>query len=369
MLFSPSLVRTEYLCNLSAIAASSFTVRIHAGILEKKRSWAKLWYFLRGLDPEGSGYGQIGVGDLIRWLGASESTIYQWLREAKRDGAVRRWVCRRGVLYIRLGGLRRITRTLNLSTRSKGIQPWGVCAVVSLFEIHNLRALATAATAQRLQQLARFAAWRSLPKAARRAYKLPQPEQFFPEGEHEGFSHGNATGNLPPCVLHIGKRRVFVSKGYVPFGTSQSAIAVERSYCDRTVQRHLKAAGMDSRQVVQQKAAYRRISQAMDWEGSIEAEENICLHTRRGEFYLTDQSGKVGKTHTQPIKPGRIFKYADRYWLYRTNLYSPLFELCTLRASRRQYDRESVLQQTAAPGDTTVCIINDFIDFEDIASE
>lgn len=330
-----------------------FTVRIHSGIVEKSQTWARLWYLLRCLDREGSGFIRISLVEISQMLAAGISTTYQWLREGKEAGAFRWWRCRRGELRVALGGLFRVCKHLGLTPDSAkkwtGLAPWGATAEVPVFQIltlAGLRASATVALTQRLQQLSRYAAWRKLPAAARKTYRLPQPEELFDRENKHRLSHDSAQTGSIPCLLHVGPRRVFVSKGFIPFGVSREAIARERSYqCDRTISRHIALIGTPTKQLVQTKAAYGRIQQGIEWQApSFSPETDIQLSWRwekgqvwEGEYYLTEPSGRVGGAYTHRVTSERFFTYGGRHWIYRTNLYKPELHLCKMSASRASY--------------------------------
>lgn len=365
------------------------TVRIHSAVCKKSHTWARLWYLLRAFDRQGSGCANIPMAQICQLLGVSSSTVYEWLRKGKEVSAFR-WYrvsqCRG--LRVRLGSLHRVCEALGLvdSQGSKISSPWGVVAEVPLHEaIAHLRALATVATTQKLQTLSRWAAWRSLPAAARKAHRLPQPEEFFKPGLAGATSHTTngrtrspdkasqsvkdqddeqrRSDDLPQgrirCLLHVGSKRIFVSKGLVPFGTSQPAIALERGYSDRTIQRQVKALGVPYRQLVQAKAAYGTIRQALEHDAdSCQPEKNISWQVRSDRFdgsgVLTDQSGTVGKTHSVTVTPERFFNYGGKDWIYRCNLYQPTLKLCTMRRSVSNY-RKRMLQKSAVAGGTTCC--------------
>lgn len=405
MLLCLSLLPYLHISKLGAIA-NRFTVRIHTAIVTKGCSWAKLWYFLKGLDRASSGFGSIRLEDISYWLGAGESTIYQWLREGKTAGAFRWWKCQRGILRVALGGLFAVCRQLGLDpdldkaqvnsrqkfNRAKGLAlhegvkqgfaPWGATAEISLFEIstlQKLRAAGTAAITQRLQQLSRFAAWRSLPNHIRQKpnYRLPQPGDFFQEKQHRQLSDDSASGSLPRCCIHIGKRRVFVSKGFIPFGTSQTAIARERNICDRTVRRHLDLVGIDRRQIVQSKAEYRAAQECLLHDaGSLRVSDEVELwesHSQDGEYRLTER--RLGQPYTYKVGEVRFTRIQSRFftygkkpktWLYRCNLYNPTLKLCTMSAARSRHRRycevaqarerrAAMLQTLDAPVDVTRC--------------
>lgn len=313
---------------LAAAILTRFTVRIHSGIVEKGRSWAKLWYLLRALDINGSGFCQIEMSTIRELLTIRNSTIRQWLREGIRVGAFRHWRVNGESLRVALSSLHKLCLALG-----QGELGFGVVTEIPLTCLHRWRSFATAAVAQREQQLSRFAAWRSLPSRARKHYKLPHPDALL-NCQPRRLSDVSATGSIR-CVLHVGKRRVFVSKGFIPFGTSQESIARERSLCDRTVRRHLAALGIERRQICQAKAAYRSIAQAIEWDSpSFAPEPDICLS--HGNI-LTERSGIVGVPHSQRVGRNRFFHYADKDWIYRCNIYEEALPLLTMRRSNRNY--------------------------------
>lgn len=305
-------------------------------------------------------------------LGAGFSSIYQWLREGKAAGAIRWWRCQQGILSVAIGGLFPVCRSLKLEApatdRKIGIAPWGVTAEVGLHQIldlKSLRAAATASATQRLQQLSRFAAWRKLPAPARKAYRLPQPGDFFPE-ENQRLSDNSAKGSLR-CVIHLGKRRIWTSRGFIPFGVSQNAIARERGICDRTVRRHLALMDVGRRQVVQSKAEYKVAAECLVQDaGGCEISENVHLRSSPYDpaYWLNEKglggfhavkAGNVGFDRIQ----SRFFTYGKKpkTWLYRTNLYNPTLKLCSVAATRSNYRR---LTRGTAPKDVPPNVLQTF---------
>lgn len=336
-------------------------MRVHSRIAVKGNSWARLWYFLRAIDQVGRGQvDEVPLKFLQFWLEAGSSTIYQWLREGKTLGAFRHWEVKKGNLKVIFGGLLPLCRNLKLfeippandgGTRKKrrqaGIGSWGVTAEVQLYqvlELESLRAIATGATVQRLQQLSRYAAWRKLPAAVRNpnpntTLHLPQPTEFFDSGDSS--SHDSATGELK-FVLKITDKWISVSKGFTPFGTSQATVAKERGYRTVTVQRHLKAIGMEAKQIIQTKSAYGKIRQALEWSSvsfAPEPEIQLSYSVRSDSYRLTEPSGgRHGDPYTFPIQSGRLFRHGDREYIYRQSLYKPLFKLCKMSATRKAYN-------------------------------
>lgn len=388
-----------YLCNeiLSRLSILALPVRVHSRVAVKGHSWARLWYFLRAIDQEGRGkLEDIPLEFLNFWMGTKTSTLYQQLREGKAARAFQKWRVRKGKLGVVLGGLYPVTCKLGYTRdehpedilnpkeayvgkrtkgRKPGLLPWGTTVTIQLFQIlslEGLRAIATAATTQRLQQLARYAAWRNLPKAIRhpihpdgkpRTKHLPQPTEFFEETNRP--SHSFDKGGIQ-FVLQISDKWVSVSKGFVTYGTAQSSVAQERGYLSKTtVQRHLKAVGIESKQIIQVKAAYGKIRQALHWSSmSFAPEPDISLNYNvwTDSYRLTEPSGgHHGNLFTYPVNKERFFKHSDREYIYRTSLYRPCLHLCRMNACREDYknwlvpppyirSKKGVLQNSASNG-------------------
>ncbi len=307
---------------------------------------------------------RLPIVTISQLLGAASSSIYQWLREGKAAGAIRWWKCQRGNLRIAIGGLFSVCRaSFSEGTNKQGRAPWGVPSEVGLHEIlslQSLRAVATASTAQRLQQLSRFAAWRKLPAPARKIYKLPQPEAFFQSETTDRLSNDHAQGSIR-CVIHIGKRRIWTSRGFIPFGVSQNAIASERNVSDRTVRRHLALLDVNRRQVVQSKSEYRLAAECLGHDaGAVEPSEDVSLRSSvDGSYYLSEKglggrhTIKVGEVGFHRIK-SRFFTYGakPKVWLYRCNIYKPSVKLCTMRSRRTEFKRTTT---NSRRGDVTGC--------------
>ena len=201
-----STLQTLSIRFLARVILHRFTVRIHAGLVSEAGPWIKIWYLLRALDVNGSGFYSGNLSTICQLLAASSSTIRQWLREGVRAGAIRRWWVRGQRLSVALTSLHKTCIAIGLNHAG-----WGPTAEVPLTDLPQLRPLATAIITQREQQLSRFAAWRSLPtQELRQTYRLPQPEEFF-DWKPRRLSDTLPSGSLR-CVIHVGKRRVFVSK-------------------------------------------------------------------------------------------------------------------------------------------------------------
>lgn len=335
-------------------------MRVHSRIAVKGNSWARLWYFLRAIDQVGRGRVDVPIELIQFWLDAGASTIYQWLREGEAIGAFKQYRIREGKVGVRSGGLLPLSRNLGFTDnpppidpkgsrkkRRRGIGPWGVTTEVQLLDIlslESLRAIATGATVQRLQQLSRYAAWRKLPKEVRHPQRnltlhLPQPLEFFSD---QLSSHDSAEtiGEIKFC-LKITDKWISTSKGFTPYGTAQATVALERGYSKVTIQRHLKAIGMESKQIIQTKAAYGKIRKALHWSSmsfAPEPEIQLTYKVSTDSYTLTEPSGgRHGDPYTYPVNEGRFFKHGDREYIYRQSLYKPTLKLCKMAASRKAY--------------------------------
>ncbi len=326
---------------LAAAIQRQLTVRVHSGIISAPgATWTKLWYLLRALDIKGSGFCRVNLTQVCQLLRVSASTVRQWLREGKAAGAFRWWkFSQKQGLRVALGSIYKVCLGL-------GLNSWGVVAEIPLHQaITCLRATATAAVTQREQQLSRFAAWRALPAEARKVYRLPHPEAFF-DGTHR------PSDNLPRggirCLIHLGERRIFTSKGFIPFGVSQKSVGQERRLSDRTVRRHLNQLRIEKRQIVQAKSAYGEIKEALRWDSpAIAPEPDISMRRIGQAVILTEPSGHVGKPHSTAIRAERFFSYGDRNYIYRCNLYRPGLQLRSTRYSILNYKR--LLKKRACP--------------------
>jgi len=315
---------------LAGIILRRLTVRIHAGLISEGGSWMKIWYLLRALDIQGSGFYSGNLSTICQLLAASSSTIRQWLREGLRAGAIRRWWVRGQRLSVALTSLHKTCIAIGLNHAG-----WGATAEIPLTDLHQFRPLATATITQREQQLSRFAAWRSLKPKNRREYKLPQPEEFF--SWKPRLSDTLPKGSIR-CVIHVGVRKVFTSLGFIPYGVSQPTIAFHRGRSDRTVRRHLDQLGIEKRQICQAKGPYGELIEAMRWDSpSIAPTPDISLSHHRDGWWLYEPSGRVGKPHSFQVRPERFFTYGGRHYIYRCNVYRPELKLCSMSRSILNY--------------------------------
>lgn len=345
--------KKESICTKN-IDILSIEVKTHSQLM--RFPWVRLWYYLRAIDMIGwrrsDGSPQIYFSGLVRIsfqetkqiLNCAGSTLYQWLREAREAGAIYKYQCEGDRLRIRLGGLFNVCRTL-------GIKKWGAVAVLPLGEVlENCREIATAITVQQLQEQSRYAARKSLLKSESKVFTMPVASDVVQRGKKTA-SHKPVRGatNIP-FLLHVGAKRAFVSKGFIPFGVSQVAVAAELNISDRTVRRHLASSEVESLQLVQAKHAYRFIK------AGVELNLNNCLIEPGISFELTDRSiilhepnglssskrkggHSIPLTNTLSGECDRFFNYYGQTWIYRCNLYSLSYEFNSMKFARRKYKK------------------------------
>jgi hypothetical protein len=229
----------------------------------------RLWYVLRAIDDTGSGWLVTSFTQLRLLLRCASSTLYQWLRECKMIGAIRTYARKGDALTVWLGSRNAICHHL-------GLDDWGTTELVELREIINLvdaRAQASTATVARQQQASRHAAlYKLTPDERRKQKKLPLPEEIF---KRQGVCLLNTGrwGTSIPYVLKVTSGKVFVSKGFVPFGCSQKSVSNSLGMSDRTLRRHLDLLDIDRRQVLQSKSGYANLYRN-------------CLRTPRGGGHI-----------------------------------------------------------------------------------
>lgn len=328
-------------------------------------SWARLWYYLRAIDAKGwrrkaansqpnDTYCQnsglikdISFQETKRYLGCSGSTLYQWLREARVAGAVYEYRRKGDRLRIRLGGLFNVCRT-------NGLRRWGAVAVLPLKEVLNkCRELATAIAIQQLQEKSRYAAHKTLSKGEKQTFKIPDAFDVIEKGRTASLKPDRGANKIP-FLLHVGAKRAFVSKGFIPFGASQGAIASELAISDRTVRRHLVKLGVESRQLVQAKHAYRFIKAGIQLNlGDALIEPNISYQIGDRSLLLHEPNGSTNSKreggHEIPMSGNslssdcdRFFNYYGKTWIYRCSLYDLAYEFSSMRFARRKYKKQGV---------------------------
>lgn len=316
-------------------------MRVHSRIL--RQDWAKLWYLLR-LDD--SGHVIIPLEIVQTLLSSSASNIYRWLRDGKKLGAFRRYKVRKGILEVYLGGLFKVCWHLNLRN-------WGTVAEVPLWEVNQLRPLATEITTQSFQQKSRYAANHKLKHKHRKHYGAIYPNELF-ESNRQSL-HKSEVGEVP-CVLHISQSRVFVSRNFVCFGASQDSISRELLIHPSTVRRHQAQLRMEKKQLCQKKGEYAQINAALKHEateyhaidphGSGKntrvgySESGDTVHFEDGIPLGAKKQVPNAYSLTSENFSQRFFtlgKTQKTTWMAKTNIYRENRKLTTMRAARSKY--------------------------------
>ena len=327
------------------ILLSGYIVRIHSRIA--RHPWARLWYLLRGFDFDGSGHGTISLEDVENILGCSEKTIYRWLQQGKRKGAFNSYHIRKGELEVYLGSLFRVCVKLNW-------KKWGVVGECPLADVNaHIRAITTGIVTQQFQQKSRYAADQKLKPQYRKQFGTAHPNSLL---KNVGQSSLKPDVGEVPRVLHISERRIFVSKNFTVFGTSQATIASEFYIHPITVQRHHAQLGTTRRQLCQKKGEYTHIKQALE-HGS----DDFQALDPMGSGQYTDVGFKIAGDQalfSDGVPLGAKKKTPNRYptsadglerrlfttgkkrkttWLAKCNVYSEEFTLTTMRAAQRKF--------------------------------
>jgi len=330
---------------LSYATGDDVPVRVHARIA--MHPWAKLWYYCRALDDQGSGFIEISKRQARGFFRIGASTLYEWLRSGRQAGAFRDYRAKGDRLKIWLGSLVKVCRTLNL-------EEWGTTATIALTEVRSLKSHAIAATCQQLQDRSRYAAWRSQKSKERKVFKLPTADQIFQKNQ---ASDKPSRGQIP-FLLHKGDRVAFVSKGFVPFGVNQHTVGAGVGRSERTVRRHLDYLDIERLQIAQSKTAYAGITAAathfargsevepgIRWEMLDDdwmfPEDRIRLFEPNGLSSARKQDGHV-------VVKRRFFNFGGKCWLLRTNIYNLQY---SLRSMAKRRDSYKILMGLATPSD------------------
>ena len=327
-------------------------VRVHSGLLVA-HPCSKLWYFLRSLDRENKGWVVIGEDDL-KPLNASTKTIYRWLAEGKQRGFFWHSTWRNGKLFVRLGGLYRVSKFLK-------IESWGVVAEIPLSMLlvsNGRRMVASAITTQDLQERSRYAANRQRSQLERKCFEFPTVDQLLNQDQTSQQMTKINRGGIRGLIFR-GQRRIFVGRRFVPFGVSQPTVAkkltIGPTSCGVsrwTLRRHLDKLEVTKRQIMQAKPEYKeiytRINQgATSWE--CKSDSNIffnwvdtgviCINEPNG-----DSSGRREGGHK--INLDRLNKYQRTVWLPRCNIYDLTFELTSMKYARYKWKESLALLAT-----------------------
>lgn len=318
------------------IILGTYAVRVHTRI--SREPWARLWYLCRALDSDGSGHLVLPLPVVQAFLDCSEKSVYRWVAQAKKVGAFRTYKVKTGEIW--LGSMFTVCRNMNL-------RYWGAVGVVPLGQVlTQLRSLTTGIVTQKFQQRSRYAANSKLKPNYRSSYGAPHPNELLKD---IGQSSPKSAAGEVPCVLHISSSRVFVSKNFIHYGTSQHAISCELGIHTRTVRRHQRALGMHRRQLCQTKIEYHQLNHALE-HNAPECWAFTGTKTEVGYQVMGDAvafsdgiplGAKKKRVNSYQIDAdgfnSRFFKVGDKIFMNRCNLYREVFNLAAMTAARRKY--------------------------------
>lgn len=336
-----------YLLSICALAAvlptqiRSFDamdiVRIHSKVCFE--SWAKLWYLCRAVDFVGSGSVELSLLEVCLFFNCAPSTVYEWLRSGREQQGFRSYSRRGDRLKIWLGSLASVSLRLGLG------RDWGAVAKVPISHLLELKAHAAAVSTQRLQEQSRYAARRSLRKKERQFWKLPTAQAIIEQASKS--SDKPAQGEIP-CLIWCGKRVVFVSRGFIPFGCSQQGVGKEIGRSDRQLRRYLSQLEVESRQLAQTKTAYGLIDAGcrLGANHGTYAEQDVHYTRLTDDWIFPDDKIKLfernGRTSSQKkdghtVTKGRFIRAFGKVWLLRNNIYDLNYCLCNQKQALRRY--------------------------------
>jgi hypothetical protein len=320
------------------IILGTYTVRVHTRI--GREPCARLWYLCRALDKDGSGHLTLPLPVVQTFLDCSDKSVYRWLQDGKKIGAFRRYKIKAGMITVYLGGMFQVCYNLNLKR-------WGDVAVVPLAQVlSDLRSLTTGIVTQSFQQKSRYAANRQLKPEYRKLFGAPHPNELVKDTKQSSLK--SPEGEVP-CVLHTSSSRIFVSKSFIHYGTSQKAVSCELGIHKRTVRRHQKQLGMNRRQLCQAKIEYNQLRHARNNDASefwafTGTKTDIGYQVMGDAIVFSDgiaPGAKKRQPNTYQIDAtefdGRLFKVGDKVFMNRCNIYREQFTLTTMSAARRKY--------------------------------
>ena len=192
-----------------------------------------------------------------------------------------------------------------------------------------------------MQSAAHYAAKTNIKRNLRKAYSPPTAEEILEQASRPYQETG--CGDLP-FLLHIGPRRVFVSKNFVAFGASQQGIGNGLGICSRTVQRHQQAISLERRQIMQSRSDYGRVRFGINHEASFYSPDPTLHLIACGNDYILSEYHQARSAKSKPynrvVTKESFSNYYDKWWVYRCNIYATPFRLCSMRAARKYFSRQ-----------------------------
>lgn len=261
--YQASLVATPLIGLASYFSSrleSTRKVTVHVGILRELKQAAKLYYYLRWANPDGSGKVEYSHAEVCRFFKVKPRTVQHWHTTLTKCGAIRAgYKCldyNKGHYIVGLGSLHKVW--FNLSSGSE--KTWGASAEVPLNELPgNVNRLAVQIETLHLQQASqRHAKALLAPQRDKDGVKVKKyqvrkvlPANDLIQGKRIlSLKHPNSLmENLPPEEKLLGSKkffyrvtdkRVWISDRLVAYGTCQARIKNELRFRDsRTIRRHL----------------------------------------------------------------------------------------------------------------------------------
>ena len=269
-----------------------------------RQLWARLWYFCRTINKEGSGRVKILVPEILILLGISRSSFYRWLKVGKTAGAFR------GYRSINEHTIEIILGSKTVVCEKLGVTDWDSTTEIPLWQLFNnpelplWKSMGIKPNRVKLRQQVTFfqAHWmerRSVEAAKeeerKRIRKIKNRRKvYLPK-----FRGGN--GKLASQLSAA--RSVRFSRKHLPTGASQEGIGNSLGITDQTVRQHLR--GVERIQVMYKVKA-------------LEAEAEL--------FYAQETGAK-----------SLIFKRQGEYYRYGTNLYNLKFRQHSEFTQRLKY--------------------------------
>ena len=338
-----------YVITISAkILLTPSRVRVHSALLVM-HPCSKLWYFLRAMDVTNQGWVDVEQ-EQLKPLRASTATIYRWLAEGKQRGFFWHSAWRDNKLFVKLGGLFRVSKFLKIPS-------WGVTAEIPLAMLlapNGRRAVATAITTQDLQERSRYAAKRQMSRLEQRCFELPTADQLL---NHDQTSPKMNRGGIRG-LIHRGQQRIFVGRGFIPFGVSQPKVGesltsevVSCGVSRWSVSRHLERLEVNKRQIMQAKPEYKELQLRIDqgatsW--TCKSQSDISFrYVDTGVIQINEPNGNTSARRKggHNVNLDRLLPYQKAIWLPRCNIYDLNFNLTSMKYARYKWKKSLLAHQ------------------------
>lgn len=198
---------------------------------------------------------------------------------------------------------------------------------------------------QALQGKSFYAAKINIKQRDRATYAPPTAEEILAAAN--GPYQTTGCGDLP-FVLHVGPKRAFVSKCFVPYGASQVSIGKSLGIVPKTVQRHQEALELNRRQIMQAKGEYRLVKMGIVNDADLYHVNDHMYFVRNGNSYDLCEKPVVGKKWQPPrdVSLDSFAEYYDKCWAYRCNVYEERFTLRSMKQAKKQFNKSLPTKQS-----------------------